>query len=371
MPNLRQAMMAAAGAGGVGYLAYGWGANVNGSVGVGIDDVKYSSPIQILEDNWLKIAGGASFASGLKKNGTLWTWGRNDYGVLGHDDTLFRSAPAQVGSDSDWADTGDGKNHIMSIKTSGELWNTGRGTGGAVGDGTVINRSVPVQIGSLTDWSKAFDGGNSNCVCALKTDDTLWAWGINYAGKFGNDSVIYTSSPVQVGTGMAHAAFGMNHGHRIKTDGTLWATGDNGQGQLGIGTQSYTIQFSSPVQVGSLTDWSKVYSFTSFTMALKTDGTLWGWGRSSSGSLGDGSNINRSSPVQIGSLTDWSKLHVGPEQALAVKTDGTLWTWGENQNGSLGDGTVIDKSSPIQVGAETDWALPSNNYSSSWAIKSS
>jgi alpha-tubulin suppressor-like RCC1 family protein len=106
--------------------------------------------------------------------------------------------------------------------------------------------------------------------------------------------------------------------------------------------------------------------------AIKTDGTLWGWGQNNVGQVGDGTVVNKSSPVQIGALTNWAQVGAFFNHTLAVKTDGTLWAWGDNSpDGELGDGTVVDKSSPVQIGLSTSWvkvALGSRGNSISLAI---
>ena len=140
----------------------------------------------------------------------------------------------------------------------------------------------------------------------------------------------------------------------------LWSWGRNDTGQLGLNNTTTT---SSPVQVGTTRYWTNVYmcSFGSggdgMTFARKTNGTLWSWGRNNYGSLGLNDTISRSSPTQIGSLTDWSSQFsssgYGP---LAVKTNGTLWSWGRNNYGQLGDGTVAQKNSPVQIGSLTTWS---------------
>jgi alpha-tubulin suppressor-like RCC1 family protein len=139
----------------------------------------------------------------------------------------------------------------------------------------------------------------------------------------------------------------------IKTNNTLWTWGLNNNGQLG---QNNVISRSSPVQVGALTDWRQVSTTGTHMVAVKTDGTLWAWGYNNHGQLGNGTAISRSSPVQIGALTNWSQVSAGQSTfSLAVKTDGTLWAWGRNNYGQLGDGTVASKSSPVQIGALASW----------------
>jgi len=150
------------------------------------------------------------------------------------------------------------------------------------------------------------------------------------------------------------------HTLAVKTDGTLWAWGSNSFGFLGDGT---TIDRLSPVQIGSLTDWSKVATNSQgASMAIKTDGTLWSWGYNTTyGELGLGDKTNRSSPVQVGALTDWADVKGSYDCFWAIKTDGTLWAWGRNQFGQLGLGDIVDRSSPVQVGSSTSWVSMAEN----------
>jgi alpha-tubulin suppressor-like RCC1 family protein len=174
---------------------------------------------------------------------------------------------------------------------------------GRLGDGTTVNKSSPVQIGSLTDWDSIikFSTSGSSSVEAIKTDNTLWKWG---AGSIVDDAKVL--SPVLIGSNYTKLSGGAAHTIAINADGELWAWGLNRFGELGTG-EVYTS--SSPVQVGSLTDWDHVSSGSNHTHAIKTDGTLWAWGRNIFyGMLGDGTTVNKSSPVQIGSLTDWALL---------------------------------------------------------------
>jgi alpha-tubulin suppressor-like RCC1 family protein len=143
-------------------------------------------------------------------------------------------------------------------------------------------------------------------------------------------------------------------GFAIKTDGTLWSWGrnDNG-GSLGLGNLT---NYSSPKQIGALTNWSKISAGNFYTVALKTDGTMWAWGTNNSGQLGQGNTTDRSSPVQIGALTTWSSVSgLGLDCCGAIKTDGTLWMWGNNAFGQLGQSNTTSRSSPVQVGALTTW----------------
>jgi len=116
---------------------------------------------------------------------------------------------------------------------------------------------------------------------------------------------------------------------------------------------------SSPVQVGSGTDWSDVVTTSSgpAIYALKTNGTIWSWGRNVNGNLGQNDATHRSSPTQIGSLTGWTKIAPAAQgsHAGAIR-NGALWLWGNNAYGQLGQNNAILRSSPVQVGSGTGWA---------------
>ena len=93
------------------------------------------------------------------------------------------------------------------------------------------------------------------------------------------------------------------------------------------------------------------------------------WGNGSDGSLGTGpANANPSSPVQIGSLTNWASIKAGNSHNISLKTDGTLWAWGQGNNGKLGDNTTVNKSSPVQIGSETAWTKALAGDSNSVAL---
>ena len=167
-------------------------------------------------------------------------------------------------------------------------------------------------MGTLTTWLSATAGAGASL--AIKTDGTLWAWGYNYYGQLGDGTNVSKSSPVQVGTlttwsSVSTGGYTLGSTLAIKADGTLWAWGHNGTGQLGLGDGAWR---SSPVQVGALTTWSKVYAGAYHTLAIKTDGTLWAWGDNTRGELGQGDNTTRYSPVQVGSMTYWSSASSGP-----------------------------------------------------------
>ena len=244
------------------------------------------------------------------------------------------------------------------IKKNGTLWSWGNNWSGGVGDNTETSRISPVQIGTGSNWAKIVVA--SYVKFAIKTNGTLWAWGWNNYGQVGDRTNINRSSPVQIGTGSNWATVSSvaYSAHAIKTDGTLWGWGWNGYGQLGDRT---TIDRSSPVQIGTGSNWATVYSGGATAHAIKTDGTLWGWGFNE-GRVGDGTGNLRSSPVQIGTGSNWASV-TGNQGTHAIKTDGTLWGWG---NFILGNASVASSYSPVQIGSSNNnkilASIPGGSY---------
>ena len=204
-------------------------------------------------------------------------------------------------------------------------------------------------------------GAGSQCP---DIEGTLWTWGKgeDFLGHNTAHTLRY-SEPTQVGslTDWTNnvGRWGETVHHIIKSDGTLWTWGANNYGSCGMNEGDHsTHKYSSPVQVGSDTDWALCsVGKQSGEMAafIKTDGTLWTCGRSYDGALGHGDTTNRSSPTQVGSLTDWAMVDVSYRQMMMLKTDGTLWACGYNGYGQLGDGTTTSRSSPVQIGSATNW----------------
>jgi alpha-tubulin suppressor-like RCC1 family protein len=337
---------------------YAWGFNDAGQLGLN-DVANKSSPVQVgALTNWESVSASNKSSFSIKTDNTLWAWGYNEFGQLGLNISglaYSRSSPIQVGALTNWATVSSANNFCIANKSNGTLFAWGRNSFGQLGDGTVVGKSSPVQIGALTTWAYVSAGGTFSA--AVTTAGTLFAWGFNLLGQLGDGTIVSRSSPVQIGaltdwakvsTGVACLA--------IKTNGTLWSWGANSEGCLGLNIAGNSYR-SSPVQVGALTNWSSI-SISDQSLAVKTDGTLWAWGNNNSGvsgKVGDNSTVNRSSPVQLGSLTTWSRVSAGSESSFATKTDGTLWAWGGNLSGTLGDNTTVAKSSPIQVGVLTNW----------------
>lgn len=370
---------------------WAWGINTNGQIGDGTT-ISRSSPVQLGNPGytWNEAIAGINYSVGLRGDGLLFAWGLNSSGVLGdlNAGTTARSSPIQIGTSS-WVAVSAGGTHVVAIRSDKSLWGWGLNTSGQLGTGDFLARSSPVQI-STSSWSIVSAGnthttaittngklftwgdntigtlgyttpaqsyfswtsvaGNSNFTVAIRNDGLLFAWGINTNGQLGDFTTINRSSPVQIGTSswlMVSSEGFQGCVHAIRSDGTLWGWGLNTNSTLGLGD---VISRSSPVQVSGGGSWIKVSTGQVHTIALKADYTLWGWGLNNFGTIGDGTTINRSSPVQIGN-SSWTNISVGYRAHYAIRLDGKLFAWGWNSEGQLGLGDTISRSSPVQIGS--------------------
>ncbi len=184
----------------------------------------------------------------------------------------------------------------------------------------------------------------------------LYGWGANGIAELGLGNFTEYDSPIQSGTDSNWINVSISLGQftlAIKSDGTLWAWGYNNYGQLGIGNTN--IQ-TLAVQVGNDQDWTKIFSAASgHSLAIKADGSLWSWGRNLDGQLGLGDTVNRHAPTQVGNEHNWVAIGGGVNCSWALKADGSLWTWGANDDGQLGLGDTLQRYSPVQVGNSNKW----------------
>lgn len=337
---------------------WAWGKNDTGQLGDGTLIQKYI-PTQIgTSNNWKIVSCGEDFTVGIQTDGTLWSWGNNVRGQLGNGNFTNSITPTQVGTDNTWDTLDCGYSFCVALKGnfSKTLWTWGYNEFGQLGDGNNVNVNVPQQIGVSTSWKSVSAGAYHTLALEFVTGGSrLMGWGLNQFGQLGDNTVNPKNIPTQIGTDVNWQTVVTGYFHSLakKTTGTLWAWGYNGDYQLGSGN---TIDIHFPTQITTDTNWQGVLSAGFYhSMIKKTDGTLWTWGRNTYGELGSASLVYTSIPKQMGTATNWGNIiSASSGFSLALRQDGTLNSWGSGFDGQLGNGSsALNASTPVSITCPT------------------
>jgi alpha-tubulin suppressor-like RCC1 family protein len=328
----------------------GWGDNRNHQLFALSDE---DQPVPIIIDPpgreaiWHNVSVGGNHMIAIARHDvdrTLWGWGANESGQAGYWYVLEDVVrPAQIGHDRDWKSVSAGLYFSTATKEDGTLWSWGHNQYGQlgydIGDPDVTS---PMQVGLAGGWSSVSAGHYH--TLALK-GDVLYAWGRNSWGQCGNGKYLESLfEPVYVSSGWKQVSAGRASSAGVKLDGTLWAWGAHDFGTyFGNGTLESSL---APVQVGTDTDWEMVSvgGHGECTAAIKRDGSLWAWGN---GYCNGTSRDAQPFPVEILPGTSWTHVSSGDRFALGQRRDGSLWAWGEGAQ--LGAGGRHDSIVPVQV----------------------
>ncbi|MCX5560445.1 hypothetical protein [Streptomyces sp. NBC_00038] len=368
--------------------AVAWGNDDSGRLGRDVGSGVSTTPVTVCGgascagplDSVVAVEAGSGHGVALRDDGTVWTWGSNQYGQLGDGTSDPRTTPVQVGSLTDVTAIAGGDNHTLALRRDGTVWAWGRNNAGQLGDNSTTDRHSPVQVTCLVaPEAGCFDPVLANVTAiaagaehslALHAGGYVGAWGSNTFGQLGNGTTESSPFPA-LATGVPSSvkaiAAGSDHSVAVRQDGgAVYGWGRNGNGQLGDGTTTDT---TWPVQVCAVGTSAGCTSFLggvnsveaggAHTLAVLTDGGVRSWGDNGSGQLGDGTTTDRPTPVRVcGSgttagcttyLGGVNQVAAGAFFSLTRQTDGTARAWGMNVSGQLGDGTTTTRTTPVRV----------------------
>ena len=288
------------------------------------------------------ISAGGNHSLALDEDGELWLWGSDLSGQLPWPRPLrphLYTFPAQLAS------LDGGGYYSMGMTATGDVWTWGYDAYGQMGDGPgggAAPFNVPFQAPAL-----AVSAGSSHSF-ALLADGTLWAWGVNDRGQLGlGYATPYPSDPLGVESPQLvaltdvvaiAAAEGGAHTLALKSDGTVWGWGEPTailtSPPVGGGPFEPIV---APQQVPGLTGVTAIAAAGYRSLALKSDGTVWQW------DAWGGLQQVQGLPVDIVAIT------AGPSSAHALTSTGEVYGWGNNHRGSVGDGTFDPRPTAVQL----------------------
>ncbi len=250
-----------------------------------------------------------------------------------------------------------GSQHACALMSKGTVWCWGSNSIGQFGNGNTTSSSTPVVVSGITSATAIAAGGGH--TCAILSNGTVQCWGYNGIGQLGNGTTTNSSTPVTVSgiTTAAALAAGSQHTCALMSNGTVQCWGDNGQGQLGNGTSTSSF---TPVTVSGITTATDISAGINHTCAVLGNGTVQCWGNNGSGKLGNGTATSSngiitssSTPVTVSGITTATDISAGINHTCAVLGNGTVQCWGSNYSGQLGNGTTTDSSTPVTVSSIT------------------
>jgi alpha-tubulin suppressor-like RCC1 family protein len=278
---------------------WAWGHNYMHALGQGPSNSEYrKSPLQVPGlDGVVAISASSNFNLALKQDGSLWAWGENDAGQVGDgkdsytpDYGLVEEAPFQVVNIADMVAVDTGSTHSLGLRRDGTLWSWGSNDLGELGQGAsdTIQHPFPLQVASLGNTVTALGAGFGNSI-VIRNDGSVWGWGANFGGQLcdGQMSTQPFPNPVELSPfkGARQVEMTSMQSMALMPDGTVWACG-----------MLEGAPYLTPAQVPGLKDVIYISGGEDHAVALKKDGSLWAWGFNTTGQLGDGTQTSRSTP---------------------------------------------------------------------------
>ena len=340
---------------------YGWGDNSSYRVGEDYAQVNFSTQNEVHDPNWqsiTKVASAEGTTLGLKSDGTVWAVGEGNNGVLGQGQWLGSDRPLQVSGLSSITILAAGVQSGYAIDSSGNLWAWGGNWDGQLGIGNYSSQTSVSQVTSLSNVTSV--AGGDNHMLAIQSDGTVWASGDDSQGELGDGTTNSESSPIQVSglTNPVQAAAGNNTSFILQSDGTVWAWGQNDSGQLGLGLIG---NVSSPTQITGLPTMVAISVHETNGVGIDTSGNVWSWGPILGNSDG--------TPLEQTGVSNVTAVAAGSYHSLALASDGTLWGNGSDWNGQLGGSVYGTTSTFLQFPGVAGVSAIAANYASSLMVK--
>lgn len=317
---------------------WGTGANYYGQLGLGTSQDEYYHFARVGSDtDWAQLACGDVHSLGLKTDGTLYAWGCNDEGELGDGTRVSRTVPTRIGNPGEWAAIACGTYHSLGIKKDGSLWAWGDlSTDSLESHSTVV--TSPQQVGNDTGWVQA--RGGWGFTIALKSDGSLYSFGYCFNGELGDGGLVGRAEPARIGAAESWSsiACGLGWAAAVSSDyGMIYMWGGNYDSII---PASWDTRVTEPLSLG-IPDIAAlpVCPMANHMVCVKADSSLLAWGANTFGQAGiGGSSMADIGVTAVPGDSGYVQVASGSAHTLALRSDGSLWGTGLNTHGQLGKG---------------------------------
>ena len=353
-----------------------WGSDNSGELGDDLTSANKSTPVQVtgFYRNIVAIAAGSYHCLALDSNGQVWSWGNDGNGQLGDDTAIANKyTPVLAGSGTYCRAIGAGGYHSLAVTYYGSVVAWGWNGYGQLGNNSTTTSATVVNVSGLTDvWQVTGGWGHS---LALKADGDVCSWGLDSSGGLGDDATFLNkSSPVPItGAGVfavISIAGGQYHSLCAKVFTLDYSWGGDLGGQLG--DNATLTNRATPQAIANVSNLKQVSAggdFGDLSVGLCVDGTVFSFGRDSSGGLGDDvSLVNQPTPVPVAGLANIVAVAAGDYHGLALRANGKVVAWGLDSSGQLGDDANLTNQ-PTSVTVFPNW-LPTVSFNAGSSINS-
>ncbi|CAL9191540.1 unnamed protein product [Musa hybrid cultivar] len=345
-----------------------WGRGEDGQLGHGdAEDRLLPTLLSALDSRSIvSVTCGADHTTAYSESDEqVYSWGWGDFGRLGHGNSsdVFTPQPIKALQRLKIKQIACGDSHCLAVTMNGEVqrqvlvaklilrvsW--GRNQNGQLGLGTTDDSLVPQKIQAFQGICVKMIAAGAEHTAAVTEDGDLYGWGWGRYGNLGlgdrNDRLTPEKVTSIKGENMVLVACGWRHTIAVSSSGNLYTYGWSKYGQLGHGDFEDHL---SPHLLEALKDSciSQISGGWRHTMALTSDGRLYGWGWNKFGQLGVGDNDDHCSPVQV-KLPEEQKvkqISCGWRHTLALTERGNVFSWGRGTSGQLGHGDILDRNTP-------------------------
>jgi len=333
---------------------FGWGGNGFREIGNNTSTNPIMTPVSIAGavKTFCKITTGYGYTVSITNRGRVWAWGDNSNGQLGDNSTTQRVTPVSVlGAVKTFCEISSGPagQHVIAIDKNGRVWAWGNNNNGRLGDNSVTSRRTPVSVaGAIKTFCKI--AASNNHSVAIDKNGRVWAWGANFNGQIGDNTIVSKNTPVSILGGVktfCQIYAGQIHVIAIDKNGRLWSWGDNTNAQLG--DNSITARRTPVSVLGTAKTFCQISAGVAHSVGIDRNGKIWCWGTNNNGQLGDGTQVSKRTPVSIYGTKTFCRISAGLNHTIAVDSSGNVWSWGENISGVLGNNASLSKRTPVSI----------------------